>query len=72
MEEKEEIRGAVKEYLNPNERFAKRVKQSMDNNDEGDENDIEGQEHLFAPGAQVNTKEAKNINTTIDGKQKKS
>ena len=72
MEEKEEIRGAVKEYLNPNERFAKRVKQSMDNNGEGDDNDIEGQEHLFAAGAQVSTGEAKNINTTIDGKNKKS
>ena len=44
----------------------------MDNNDEGNENDIEGQEHLFAPGAQVNTREAKNINTTVDGKDKKS
>ena len=42
----------------------------MDNNDEGDDNDIEGQEHLFAAGAQVSTGEAKNINTTIDGKNK--
>ena len=44
----------------------------MDNKSDGDENDIEGQEHLFAAGAQVNTGEAKNINASVVGKQKKS
>jgi len=53
IEEKEDIEGAMKSYLNPHDRFATRMKASMKKDGEGPEDD---QAALFVDGGYVDPK----------------
>ena len=49
------VEQGIKDYLNPNERFAERIKRSLNRRNSSEENEaVDEQAHLFTKEAKVN------------------